>query len=234
MTSTNFHHFDRDFASAFLSLKAIPKRQGEGLGYVVHFAAGSGVWLSAAAQLGASKLMGLDSKPTDASALCVPPETILEVDLSKVRVNLPEQADLAICLDFAHLLDPACNEHFVEDLCRAGARVLFAAPVPFQLRGLGFHLRWPSYWARLFAAHGYHPDLRFRQQVWSNGAIEPAIRQNCLLYTKRDKGYRARTPLENLDVVHPAFFLEFSHRQDWLAKQLTKSTISRLNRKTNK
>lgn len=234
MTSTHFHHFDRDFASAFLALKAIPRPRGKGLGHVVHFAAGSGVWLSAAAQLGASRLMGLDSKPSEAAALCVPANTILEVDLSKVRVNLPEPADLVICMDFAHQLDPACNESFVEDLCRAGTRVLFAAPVPFQLRGLGFQLQWPSYWARLFAAQGYHPDMRFRQQIWANRAIDPSIRQNGLLYVKREKGHRPRLPLENLDVVHPAFFQELSHRQDWLAKQLTKSTISRLNRKANK
>jgi len=234
MTNTNFHQFDREFASAYFALKAVPKVGGRGLGYVVHFAAGTGVWLSAADRLGADRLMGLEAqKPSDAP-LCVPPSAMAQIDLSKVRVDLPQPADLVICVDYAHTLDSHRADDFISDLCKSGHRVLFGAALPFEHRGLGFHLQWPSFWAKRFAGHGFHPDLRFRERIWANAAIEPSIRQSCMLYVKRGDAYRLRYPLENLDVVHPSFFLDFNKRQDWLAKQLTKTTISRLNRKASK
>lgn len=224
----NSHQFDQGFATAFQTLSAVGKHKGISLGYVCHFSCGNGLWLAAAQALGASRVLGIEAKRSEADIENIPPQFIAPYDLSSVRVSLPMRADLAICIDFAHLLPPERADDFVEDLCKSSDRVLFGAPAPFQMRGAGLHLQWPSFWAKRFAKFGYHPESRFRMGIWGNRLIDPSVRQNCLLYVKRSPGYRFPYSLESLDVVHPAIHAELSRRQDWFAKQLTKSTLTRI------
>jgi hypothetical protein len=226
VSGTHFHQFNQEFASAIQTLKAIPKHHGVKMNYVCQFACGNAVWLAAA--VGATKLLGIDQPNPQGAPLCIPQERIAAYDLYGVRVSLPQPADLVLCIDFAHTLPEARVKDFVFDLCRSSDRVLFSAPAPFQMRGQGLNLQWPSYWAGLFAESRLFPELKFRPKIWANRLIEPSIRQNAILYVRREAGYRLPVPLENLDVVHPAIFAELSSRQDWFARQLTKSTLSRI------
>jgi hypothetical protein len=228
MTQVNFHQFDAEYGSAYHTLAAARGLLKPGLGYVCHFSCGSGAWLAAAQALDARKIMGIDAEPPPEAPRCIPASLIAPYDLSKVRVSLPESADLAISILYLQQLPEERAENFVEDLCKSGASVLFGALSPFQISDRSAHLRWPSYWARLFASFGYFPDPRFRPLIWSNRFIDPSVRQNVLLYVRRAKGYRPAQPFENLDVVHPSLFEQFMTRQNWFAKQLTKSTIGKI------
>lgn len=228
MSSTHFHQFNQEFASAIQTLKAIPKHHGVKMNYVCQFACGNAVWLAAAEALGASRVLGIDQLSPEGSPLCVPQDRIATYDLYGVRVSLPQPADLVLCIDFAQTLPEARTKDFVFDLCRSADRVLFSAPAPFQMRGQGLNLQWPSYWAKLFSANHFFPEFKFRPSIWANRLIEPSVRQNAILYVRRKERYRLPVPLENLDVVHPAIFAELSSRQDWFARQLTKSTLSRI------
>jgi hypothetical protein len=226
--STHVHQFDQAFSTAFHTLKALPKHKGNSLGYVCHFSCGNGLWLAAAQALGASRVLGIEAKRQDSEPENIPSQFIAPYDLSAVRVSLPMRSDLAICIDFAHTLPPERTDDFIEDLCKSSDRVLFGAPAQFQMKSTGLNLQWPSYWAKRFAKFGYHPESRFRMSVWGNRLIDPSVRQNCLLYVRRAGGYKFPYALESLDVVHPAIHAELSRRQDWFAKQLTKSTLNRI------
>jgi len=228
MSGVNFHQFDAEYASAYHTLLGVPKRRGSALGFVCHFACGSGVWLAAAQQLGAHRIMGIDTPRAEDAPRCIPESVVAPYDLTQISVSLPEPADLAVSVLFLQQLPEERAERFIEDLCTSARSVLFGALAPFETSDRSAHLKWPSYWARLFAQHGYYPEVRFRTAIWSNRFIDPSIRQNVLLYVKRAKNYRFPMPFENLDAVHPSLFELYMTRQDWFAKQLTKSTIGKI------
>lgn len=228
MAQVNFHQFDAEYASAYHTLAAVPRPAGAELGYVCHFVCGSGVWLAAAQAQGASRVMGIDTPVAEDSPRCIPEQLVASYDLSKISVSLPQPADLVLSILHLQQLPEERAERFVEDLCKSANRVLFGALSPFQISDRSAHLRWPSYWARLFAKYGFSPELRFRPAIWSNRFIDPSIRQNVLLYVRRSKKYKFDIPFENLDVVHPSLFEQYMTRQNWFAKQLTKSTIGKI------
>jgi len=228
VSGTHFHQFNQEFASAIQTLETIPKHLGVKMDYVCQFACGDGVWLAAAEALGAKRILGIDQVNPQLAPLSIPQDRIANYDLRGVRVSLPAPADLALCINFAHTLPTERAKDFITDLSKSADRVLFCAPAPFQMRGQGINLQWPSYWARLFAENHLFPELKFRPKIWANRLIEPSIRQNSVLYVRRKPDYRMPVPFENLDVVHPAIFAQLSDRQEWFAKQLTKSTLSRI------
>ena len=228
MSKVNFHHFDAEYASAYHTLLGLPKPHGSELGFVCHFVCGSGVWLAAAQALGAQRVMGIDAARPDDAPRCIPESVVAQYDLSQISVSLPQPADLAISVLFLQQLPEERAAKFIEDLCTSAKAVLFGALAPFETSDRTAHLKWPSYWASVFAKHGYYPELRFRPAIWSNRFIDPSIRQNVLLYVKRAKNYRFPMPYENLDVVHPSLFELYMTRQNWFAKQLTKSTIGKI------
>ena len=228
MNQVNFHQFDAEYASAYHTLAGASALSKSGLGYVCHFVCGSGAWLAAAQALGASRVMGIDSPAAEHAPRCIPEHLIAPYDLSQISVSLPDPADLALSILHLQQLPEERAERFVEDLCKSASRVMFGALSPFQLSDRSAHLRWPSYWARLFAKYGFSPELRFRPAIWGNRFIDPSIRQNVLLYVRRSKKYKFDIPFENLDVVHPSLFEQYMTRQNWFAKQLTKSTIGKI------
>lgn len=105
--------------------------------------------------------------------------------------------DLAVSLEVAeHLPEPRAAS-FVADLCRLAPVVLFSAAAPHQSGAGHVNCQWPSWWARLFAEHGYGLDGSLRWPLWHDDRVEPWYRQNLMLAVK---GGPTTTPL---DVVHP-------------------------------
>ncbi len=109
------------------------------------------------------------------------------------------QADLVVCLEVAEHLPAERAESFVADLCRLGKRVLFSAAIPHQTGAGHINLQWPTYWAALFAQHGYGCTDTLRWQIWDDQTIEPWYRQNIMVYDA-DMPTDSAPPL---DVVHP-------------------------------
>ena len=67
--------------------------------------------------------------------------------------------DLAISLEAAHYVPKEGAPGLVESkICVHAPAVLFGAAVPHQPGGPGRNRQWPSWWAALFAAHGFRAE----------------------------------------------------------------------------
>src|SRR5690606_29502698 len=89
--------------------------------------------------------------------------------------------------------------------------------------------RWQSYWAALFAEHGYTAHDIIRPAIWSDDAIPAWYRQNAVLYL--DEPTRTRINLQPtdpglLDTVHPSFW-ERANRELHYANALPESEVLR-------
>lgn len=107
--------------------------------------------------------------------------------------------DLALTLEVAEHLSPARATSFVADLCAAAPTIVFSAAIPGQGGAGHLNEQWPTYWAALFAAHGYPATGGLRTRYWTNQAIQPWYRQNLLVFG--DLG--PLSPDGCPDLVHP-------------------------------
>ncbi len=228
------HTFDVEYASAFRLLKALfdiarrKQKNDNPFPYVAQFACREGVWLAAAKALGTQRVMGVDTKDALESVTCLEPGEFQDIDLANVKVALPRKADLLICVEYAHLLNAERAKTMIEDMCASADTILFSSGAPYQVHNQELNLRWPSYWAKLFYEHGFVPDLKLREMIWSDPGIDPLFRQNCVLYTQAAKLPRKRPDFLKLDVVHPGIYESMQAKQQALAMQLTRTTIRKL------
>ena len=104
----NLHTFDAEYASAYGILKALytfAKRKNKGaksdpaFNYVAQFACREGAWLAAAKDLGSTNIVGIDTRDAFETPLCIDPSEFKDMDLAKVKVNLPRKSDLLICVE---------------------------------------------------------------------------------------------------------------------------------------
>ena len=232
----SLHAFNHEYASAFALLKAVfsHRRPRPGMpkvpGYVAHFACREGSWLAAAKALGVARVMGIDTSAMRETPLCIEPGEFHDMDLAQIKVVLPQKADLIICVEYAHQLNPERGAGLVADLCESADLVLFSAGIPRQDNHPDHNYQWQSYWAKQFAEHGFLPEWRFRERCWSDKTVAPAYRQNCVLYARAARMPKKLPDFERLDVVHPAAWEALQERQRALALQLTRSTIRQLSK----
>lgn len=134
----------------------------------------------------------------------VQPEGYIDADLEGVFPAPPRgKYDLALCLEVAEHLSPERAAPLVAYLCNLSYVVLFSAAVPLQGGTGHINEQSASYWAALFAEHGFYPaSWDIRREVWHNENVEPWYKNNLVLYVK---GGKPRTNYE-LDVIHPEMF----------------------------
>lgn len=160
---------------------------------VIDVGCGEGWWALAFEQHGA-EVIGVDGSYVAGSPLG---DRFIAHDLTlPLPTHLAGRFDLAVCLEVAEHLPESQAERFVADLCSLADAVLFSAAIPHQSGAGHIHLRWPSYWADLFDAHGFGLNDAIRWQVWDDERVEPWYRQNLHLAVKGGKRQTA-------DVVHP-------------------------------
>lgn len=184
---------------------------------VVDFGCGAGTWLAAAKELGVTDLTGIEGPWAED---WVDDSIIARADFSLMLQSLEEPVrlarpfDLAVSLETAEHLRTTRAESFVEELCAASTRILFAAAIPGQGGNNHFNERWPSYWASIFARSRYVPVDCIRSRVWNVADIPWWYRQNCILYVQEDEleriesdsnGLLRRSP-GTLDMIHPDLF----------------------------
>ncbi|MCV7195471.1 glycosyltransferase [Mycobacterium angelicum] len=161
-----------------------------------------GVWLDSGADA-----IGVDGDYVPLDQLCVAPDRFRAHDLT-TPLDLGRRFDMVTCLEVAEHLPPEAAETLVDSLCGHADTIAFSAAVPGQ-GGTG-HLneRWPTYWAKLFAAHGYRPYDLLRSKLWWDERCEWWYRQNLLVYATdevaRERGWPETTG--PLDMVHPELF----------------------------
>jgi SAM-dependent methyltransferase len=136
-------------------------------------------------------------------------------DLRK-PLDLGKRFDLVTCLEVAEHLPARSAKTLVESLCRHSDVVAFSAAVPGQGGQGHVNERWPSYWAKLFAKHGYEPHDFVRDRIWWDQRVEWWYRQNLILFAKPSKSRRWRPSSgRSLDLAQPALLMpELAPRLD--------------------
>ena len=180
---------------------------------VVDVGCGTGTWLAAFAEHGATDVLGLDGDYVDRSLLDIPADRFVAADLSK-PVQVAGRYDLAVCLEVAEHLPEASADGIVELLTNLAPCVLFSAAIPFQGGVNHLNEQWPEYWAARFRARDFLPIDCLRRTIWSNEKVAWFYAQNILLFAEeryaKDRPALARE-LSNtagqLSLVHPACFL---------------------------
>ncbi len=185
------------------------------VGSVVDIGCGDGTWLSVFRRLGVVDILGIDGEYVDRDLLQVPKECFQAADLTK-PFGLRREFDLALSLEVAEHLSPACASSFVKSLTRLAPAVLFSAAIPFQGGNHHINERWPDEWAALFRDHNYVPIDFLRKRVWENDAVDWWYAQNILLFAhpsllQSNMALNAefeRTNANQLCLVHPRRYLE--------------------------
>ena len=188
---------------------------------------GTGTWLAAGLAMGAQSAWGLEGAWVTPAMLDDPRIAFIPHDLEQAFAG--PRVDLAMSLEVAEHLSPARADGFVADLVALAPAVLFSAAIPGQ-GGVG-HLneQWQSWWAGLFARHGYTAHDVIRPAIWADDGVPAWYRQNTIVYL--DAASRAALGLVPtdpalLDTVHPAFWSR-ANRELAYANALPESEVLR-------
>jgi SAM-dependent methyltransferase len=194
---------------------------------VVDVGCGSGGWLQVFAEHGVTDVVGVDGPYIDRSSLRIPADRFVAMDLEHPE-PLDRTFDLALSLEAAHYLSEDAAPRLVSLLAGLAPVVVFSAAIPGQPGGPGHNPQWPSYWADLFAAHGFDCHDVLRPRLWERVGVDWWYAQNALLLARPGPapalGESTGRPLP---LVHPKLFQEVvsqaaedRQRQRWLARRL--------------
>ncbi len=188
---------------------------------VLDVGCGHGTWLAEFEGNGATDILGVDGGHVDPAALDIRADQFQSRDL-RVPFDLGRRFDLVVSLEVAEHLPASAAAGFVGTLVAHGAAVLFSAAVPFQGGAGHVNERWPSYWAGLFAQHGYEPVDVVRTAVWDNEQVAFWYAQNTILYLHGSRtGITAGVSALPLDVVHPRM-----HVRDHTRAKAARATVT--------
>ena len=175
---------------------------------VVDVGCGLGSWLAVFREYGVERVLGVDGEWVDQTTLKIPTACFVARDLSE-PLRLDERFDLVVSLEVAEHLPPESAETFVESLKSLGSTVLFSAALPGQGGTGHVNERWPDYWVRLFAEHGYAAIDCVRRKVWNDERVEFWYAQNTLVLAREEiigANPHLRESLRHsgpLSIVHP-------------------------------
>ena len=196
-------------------------------GRVADIGCGTGTFLAAALEVGAEKAFGFEGNWVTQDMLDEQRIAFETRDLEQAFSG--PRVDLVMSLEVAEHLSPGRAPGFVADLCAMAPAVLFSAAIPGQ-GGVGhINEQWPSYWAGLFAQHGFAAHDVLRPLIWTDEAIPAWYRQNAMLYLRADMADQCGLPpsdIRQLDRVHPAFW-DRANRELKYANALPESEVLR-------
>jgi hypothetical protein len=152
---------------------------------VVDVGCGRGAWLRVFQELGVRSIRGLDGTYVELGSLLIPEPCFTPIDLSG-DFRIPGKYDLAISLEVAEHLPPTNAGHLVSELVNCAPLVLFSAAIPGQGGVHHINERFPSYWHRLFAAHGYAVMDPIRPRIRHDRSVDFWYRQNLVLYASSE------------------------------------------------
>lgn len=181
---------------------------------VLDFGCGRGAWLKACHELGSTHLLGLDGDWNKQSLMIDDVIHFRNIDLNK-PFSVPEKVDLAMSLEVAEHLEPSTAPQFIKCLAKSSDMVLFSAAYPKQ-GGVNHINEQPhSYWAQLFAEHGFVAFDLFRPVFWGNEEVCFWYRQNVFLYIRKDSdswrrmgtyGFKEIADLSFMNCIHPELY----------------------------
>ena len=191
--------------------------------YVLDVGCGTGPWMRAALDLGASEVLGIDGSYVERSMLMVEADRFIPADLATttlgeaLRKTLGEQAatrfDLVMCLETAEHLPFERAPSLVAELSALADVVLFSAAVPFQFGTQHINEQWPEFWSILFRAEGFSCYDCLRAGLWAQPDVDWWYAQNSLLFARDGSNAAGLLPAESrtkgrgLSLVHPESLL---------------------------
>lgn len=181
---------------------------------VLDVGCGQGIWLEAFQNQGVSEVVGMDGAYVSLADLAISPDDFVPANLEQ-EFDLARQFDLVLSLEVAEHLDVECAERFVQSLVRHSSCILFSAAIPHQGGTSHVNEQWPSYWAGIFAKHGFEPWDLLRPSFWDDDEVEYWYSQNMILFVKEgdESRYpflqRASDPRQaaQLNLVHPRQYM---------------------------
>ena len=176
---------------------------------VIDFGCGSGAWLKAAKDLNPEmKVLGLDNSNVDRSEF-LEKEEFKEYDLSKGAFLSSEKYDLAISIEVAEHIEEKYAEEFIDSICSASDMILFSAAIKYQGGDHHVNEQFPSYWINEFDKRGYGYVDCIRGHFWQDLELQLHVRQNCILYVKKDRINALNDKIKEdkfVDAVHPELY----------------------------
>jgi SAM-dependent methyltransferase len=173
---------------------------------------GIGTWLSVARELGVVNIYGIEGPWINSRQLRIEPEYVTVQDLEH-PFNLHRSFDLVISLEVAEHLSPTVASSFIASLVCHGNIVLFSAAIPYQGGHNHINEQFPSYWTDLFAKFDFIPVDFIRSQIWDDKNIHWWLRQNILLFIRREVVANTSAFLRYIDsfkplsIVHPDVYI---------------------------
>lgn len=172
---------------------------------VVDVGCGVGGWLEVFESHGVTDYLGIDGNYILPDMLKIPASHFRPADLQSIG-DLGRGFDLACSLEVAEHLPGSSAKSFVAALVKAAPVVLFSAAVPLQGGTNHINEQQQSYWAKLFAEHGYIALDCIRPAIFGDSRVEWWYRQNTLVYCLPGKCPQNFTAVErpyDLDRVDP-------------------------------
>jgi SAM-dependent methyltransferase len=174
---------------------------------VVDVGCGRGMWLKAAGELGATRLLGLDGNWNRQDLMSDPAIRFRPIDLNQ-RFKV-EPCDIAVSLEVAEHLRVEAARGFVASLASAADVIVFGAAYSGQGGTEHINERPMSYWVSLFAAENFDVFDVFRPTFWADSRIPYWYRQNTMVYARRGSAtstaFKGTEP-RFLDCVHPDMY----------------------------
>ncbi len=157
---------------------------------VVDVGCGTGAWLSVAKKEYGCAVHGYDAY---AGPLLIDTDEYTQTDIS-AGISCAGY-ELALCLEVGEHLPEAAARPLVAGLCEA-RYVLFSAGHPGQRGVHHVNEQWGTWWAALFAEHGYYGTNAVKWQFWENREVADFYRENMILFGPNFDG-------DVIDVIHP-------------------------------
>jgi SAM-dependent methyltransferase len=184
-------------------------------GAVVDIGCGTGAWLKAAHELGASRVVGVDGPWIGRSDLLSETIELVTCDMSRETPRLPPGTyDLAISLECGEHLPEDRADTLVDALCAASPHVIFGAATPGQGGTDHVNEQWQGYWVAKFRERGFLPIDLIRPNFLHDAAIATWYRNNPLFYVRQPEyarilarlAERPNVSVLTTDFVIPAVF----------------------------
>ncbi|MDE1874947.1 MAG: methyltransferase domain-containing protein [Patescibacteria group bacterium] len=204
---------------------------------VIDIGCGTGLWLKAFSERGASDIFGVDGSWVKDDMLVIPKDRFKAVDIEK-PFTVGRTADLAVCLEVAEHVPASSAESLVAAIVASAPVALFSAAIPLQGGSHHVNEQWPVYWQAIFAKHGYVPVDALRRRVWDDKDVSFFYAQNVLLYV--DKAKLRSYPSLQAEIasghgaapafVHPFLYTYYAERWRMLVPFLGKLPVGLLKR----